>query len=247
MTARQPIRPSSDAVPQPGAIGDEEMSTKPDFRSLTGTSTSIAELREGYGPGCQPHYIQVLNVAEHQGRYEPGVLLGVDGMVAEVQLNGSSQVCRVGTLWPDRLARVAMSNVDRDVNGRPMVRWNRRARVLQLRDAEDGAYPSFNVVDLDAEPEYLAAWERLPAERNSTVGRPCFECGESFDWDDMDEVEQHLHETGLPGRLYRAAEKRRKGAVSGPGATSRSSGSGKGGANRPGGGHGAPRSGPRDG
>jgi hypothetical protein len=197
------------------------MSTKPDFRSLTGESTSIAELRQTYRPGCQPQYIQVLNVAVREGRYEPGVLLGVDGMVAEVQLEGSSHVCRVGTLWPDRLARVAMGNVDRDAQGRPWVRWNRRASVLQLRDAEDGAYPTFSVVDLDAHPEYLEAWEQLPATREGGR-RPCLECGEPFDWDDMDAVEQHLHETGLPGRLYRAAKARDAStSVSRPGATIR--------------------------
>jgi hypothetical protein len=124
----------------------------------TGGSLSIEELRESYHPGCTPHYIQV-RVADREGRYEEGVLLGVDGMVAEVRLRGDARVCRVGTLWPDRLARVALGNVRRDADGRPLVRWNRRVRVLQLFDPE--GKPTFNVVDLDAEPEYLDRWKRL--------------------------------------------------------------------------------------
>jgi len=72
----------------------------------------------------------------------------------------------VGTLWPDRLARVALENVRRDLDGRPMVRWNRRVNALQLFDL-DPPYgrPSFNVVDLDAQPEYLEAWQQLRASR----------------------------------------------------------------------------------
>jgi hypothetical protein len=133
---------------------------------LTGGFRSIEELRETYRPGCQPHWIQVIKVAERDGRYEAGVLLGVDGMVAEVVLRRDGRVCRVGTLWPDRLAGVALGKVRRDPDGRPIVRWNRRVNVLQLFDL-DPPYgrPSFNVVDLDAKPEYLEAWQRLPASR----------------------------------------------------------------------------------
>ncbi len=78
--------------------------------------------------------------------------------------------------------------------------------------------------------------------------RPCFECGETFDWDDMDEVEQHLHETGLPGRLYRAARAQHASpSVSGPGATNRNSGTDTDEPTRPDDGRFAPGSEPRDG
>jgi hypothetical protein len=135
-------------------------------RRITGGFRSIEELRDTYRPGCQPHWIQVIKVAERDGRYEAGVLLGVDGMVAEVLLRRDGRVCRVGTLWPDRLARVALGKVRRDPAGRPIARWNRRVNVLQLFDL-DPPYgrPSFNVVDLDAQPEYLDAWQQLPASR----------------------------------------------------------------------------------
>ena len=84
----------------------------------------------------------------------------------------------------------------------------------------------------------------MTTERN---GRTCFECGEWVDWDDEESVWAHIHEIGLPGRLYRAAQKRRKRAVSGPGATNRNSGSDMGGPSRPDDARGASRSEPRDG
>ena len=84
----------------------------------------------------------------------------------------------------------------------------------------------------------------MTTERN---GRTCFECGEWVDWVDEDSVWAHIHETGLPGRLYRAAQRRGKRPVSGLGATSRSSGADTGGPIRPDDGHGVSRSGPRDG
>ena len=40
--------------------------------------------------------------------------------------------------------------------------------------------------------------------------RPCLECGESVDWDDIDQLELHLHETGLPGRMWEEARRRRR-------------------------------------
>ena len=182
------------------------MSTKPDYRALTGGFRSIEELRQTLRAGCQPHFIQS-KVAQREGRFEAGVLLGVDGMVAEVKLQGSVHVRRVGTLWPDRMARVARGNVHRDGAGRPLVRWNRSVNLLQFHDFED-CWPCFNVVDLEREPEYLEAWERLPAERILDVGRPCLECGEPVDPDDLESIEQHLHETGLPGRIWGAAKAR---------------------------------------
>lgn len=131
----------------------------------TGRSRSIEELRETYCPGCQAHFIQV-RIAGREGRYEAGILLGVDGMVAEVQLRRNGRICRVGTLWGDQLARAAGENVRRDRDGRPIVRWNRRVRVLQLvHTGPASARSCFNVVDLDARPDYLEAWKRLPASR----------------------------------------------------------------------------------
>jgi hypothetical protein len=64
---------------------------------------------------------------------------------------------------------------------------------------------------MSTKPDYRALTggfrycERLPAERELAVGRPCLECGEPVDPDDLESIEQHLHETGLPGRIWGAA------------------------------------------
>ncbi len=39
-------------------------------------------------------------------------------------------------------------------------------------------------------------------------GRPCLECGELIN--SADDIEFHLHETGLPGRIYRDALRRQQ-------------------------------------
>jgi hypothetical protein len=122
---------------------------------------TIASKREGYGLGCTPHWIQVLKVTQH-APWRTGVLLGVDGFLADVLLSGADAPNRLGTLWPDRLARVAMGRVRRDRLGRPKTRWNRFAGVLQLY-GRDGHFPSFSVVDVERFPEEIEAWHRLPA------------------------------------------------------------------------------------
>jgi hypothetical protein len=57
---------------------------------------------------------------------------------------------------------------------------------------------------------YLAAYVALSHQcRAGRLGRPCLECGEPVNWDD--DWELHLHETGLPGRMWRAAQRGQRG------------------------------------
>jgi hypothetical protein len=121
---------------------------------------TIENRRRSYWIGATPHFIQVLKVTQ-MGRWIPGVLLGVDGLVAEVLLDGATQVKRFGTLWPDRLATVAMGPVLRDHAGRPRLWWNARASVLELYEGPH-RMPAFSVADLAKHPQWVTEMSALP-------------------------------------------------------------------------------------
>ena len=130
---------------------------------IIGSHRTIAKLRETYWPGAQPHWIPVLKVGEREGTYLDGTLAEIDGMIATVRLSDGTNR-QLGTLWPDRLIKVAQAEVQRDRSGRPKVGWNRSVNLLRLYDRRPPhGRPYFNVADLDDEPEYLEAWRQLAA------------------------------------------------------------------------------------
>ena len=121
---------------------------------------TLAWMRETYHLGCTPHWIQVLKVTQ-EAPWVCGVLLGMDGFIADILLDDAEATNHLGTLWPAKLASAAMGGVRRDDRGRPRIRWNKHAGVLQLI-GPSGSYPTFSVLDADEKPGEVEAWLRLP-------------------------------------------------------------------------------------